>query len=89
MQHICETLLVLIFFKALTSRSGTEISRGEDFASLRCFGCEVLVQCAVDCKSAGVIEVVLFPKPEVSADLRFMSIGQVKVSLRGDDQLLV
>lgn len=51
--------------------------------------CGKLVQCAADCKSACVVEVVLFLKPEENSYLRFRSIGQVGMSLRENDQVLL
>lgn len=52
-----------LFLKPL--RSGIETSGWEAFTSLNCFSCGALVQCDVDCKNAGVVEVVLFPELEV------------------------
>lgn len=38
---------------------------GETSTSLRCFRCVGLVQCAADCKSVCVVEVVLFLELDV------------------------
>lgn len=48
-----------------------------------------MVQCVADSMSACVVEVVLFLEPKESTNLRFMSIDQVGMSLREDDQVLV
>lgn len=48
-----------------------------------------LGQCAADCKSAGFIETALSPKHEESTNSRFMSSGQVEMSLRENDQIFV
>lgn len=66
-----------------------ETVREEAFASLRCFRCGGLVQRVPDCKSACVVEVVLFLGPEESTNLRLVFVGKVKISLRKDNQVLV
>ena len=43
----------------------------------------------MNCRSENVGETVLFPEFGGSTESRFMTSGQVEVSLRGNDQVLV
>lgn len=49
----------------------------------------MLVQRIVDCRCSGYVEVVLFLEPEENADMRFLSVDQVVMSLREKDQVLM
>lgn len=69
--------------------SMSETSEEKAFASLRCCMYGELGQHAADCKSVGVVESVLFPEPVESRNSRFMFIGQVHMSLREDEQVLL
>lgn len=76
-------------FLPLTNKSGIETSMGEASISFRYLGCGRLAQRAGDCMSDGVVKAILFLELEESTNLSFMSSGQVEMSLREDDQLLV
>lgn len=49
----------------------------------------MFVQRAVDCKNVCFDETVLFTKPKESTNFIFLSAGQLEMSLRENDQMLV
>lgn len=86
---MCETLSMLVCFLPLANRSGIETNGEETSTSLRLFWFGGLVHRVVDCKNAGVVEAMLFLESEKNTDSSFIYVGQVEMSSRKDDQMLV